>query len=84
MSGNQTDSGTDAVTAALANVHQMLEADGYHLSWETGASGVVVNIAATPDACEDCLAPKQVLESILAKALEPTGMELETITLPTD
>jgi hypothetical protein len=53
----------------LKEMQAMLAADGYELDAEEAGEQVVVRIAATPDACEDCLAPPDVMRAILGKTL---------------
>jgi len=71
-----------AITAALASLGTMLEADGYELELrEEGAGLLVAQIKAGPDACEDCLVPKDMMrgyfDSALRKALDaPPDVEL--------
>jgi hypothetical protein len=47
----------------------MLAADGYALDAQEEGEQVVVRIKATPEACEDCLAPPDVMRAILGKSL---------------
>ena len=82
--GTSENAGTD-VEAALGNFRDMLASDGYELSWWlTGADQVVVQIAAGPQACEDCLVPLPVMEAIMSDALAPTPYTLDHIVLPPD
>ncbi len=67
-------------TVALA---QTLEADGYHLDIDGDESRVSVVITATPEACEDCLVPKDLMRGILSSALGVAGDTIE-ITYPAD
>ena len=67
-------------TAALAST---LEADGYHLAIEELDSRLAVTITAGPDACEDCLVPKDVFRGIAANHLGIEG-DLIDITYPVD
>jgi hypothetical protein len=54
--------GLDSMRATLA-------ADGYELDAREDGERVVVTIGATPAACEDCLAPPDVMRAILGKTL---------------
>lgn len=47
-----------------------LAVDGYHLSVADEPERVVVTITADPETCGDCLAPKPILLSMLAPALD--------------
>ena len=53
----------------LKEVQAMLAADGYALAAFEEGEQVVVTIEATPEACEDCLAPPDVMRAILGKTL---------------
>ncbi len=53
----------------LKDMRTMLEADGYELDAQEDGERVVVRIEATPEACEDCLAPPDVMRAILGKTL---------------
>jgi hypothetical protein len=53
----------------LKDMRAMLEADGYELDAQEDGERVVVRIEATPEACEDCLAPPDVMRAILGKTL---------------
>ena len=67
-------------TAALADT---LQADGYHMAIDGDESRVSVVITASPDACEDCLVPKDLMRGILSQALGVSGETIE-ITYPRD
>jgi hypothetical protein len=53
----------------LKEMQDMLSADGYALEAREDGERVVVDIVATPEACEDCLAPPDVMRAILGKTL---------------
>jgi hypothetical protein len=65
-------------TVALAST---LEADGYHMAIEGDEARVSVVITASPEACEDCLVPKDLMRGILSQALEVPGETID-ITYP--
>ncbi len=75
-------SASPAITEALASLGAMLEADGYALELrEEGVNLLVAEIKAGPDACADCLVPKDMMrgyfDSALRKALDvPPDVEL--------
>jgi hypothetical protein len=72
-----------SVDDALASFREMMATDGYLLTWaESGDEKVVVKIAATEGACEDCLVPLPIMTNIMAKALGPTAYELDHVELP--
>lgn len=53
----------------LKDMQATLAADGYALDAREEGERVVVRIDATPEACEDCLAPPEVMRVILGKTL---------------
>jgi hypothetical protein len=60
------------ITKALTSLTSMLDADGYRLSVsEEGAATLVARIEAGPDACEDCLVPKEMMRRYFEDALRP-------------
>jgi hypothetical protein len=65
-------------TAALA---ASLEADGYRMAIGEAGSRVLVVITATPQACADCLVPKDFMRGILSHALGVSGDTID-ITYP--
>ncbi len=61
------------VTEALAPLAEALEADGYELIAEqTADRSARVEVRATPDACADCLVPREVFAGILRTRLGDT------------
>ncbi len=78
-----SDPETVSVDDALASFREMMATDGYLLTWsDVGNDKVVVKIAATDGACEDCLVPLAIMTNIMAKALAPTPYELDHVELP--
>jgi hypothetical protein len=74
------------VEAALELARSMLQGDGYDVQLGGHTDGELrLTIVAGPDACEDCLVPKDVLSNIIATTLPPglTGTRI-TLTYPTD
>ena len=53
----------------LKDMRATLAADGYALEAREDGERVVIDIVATPEACEDCLAPPEVMRAILGKTL---------------
>ena len=76
----------EEVRERLGAASEMLAADGYRLhvdrSEPAGEQGSVVQVVieATPDACEDCLVPKdtmaQILEHMLGDMDDPPRLDL--------
>lgn len=74
-----------SVDDALKSFREMMATDGYLLTWSPvpgDEEKVVVKIAATDGACEDCLVPLPVMTNIMAKALAPTDYDLDHVELP--
>jgi hypothetical protein len=80
-----SDSTANTLATAFQRFKDMLESDGYSLTWSvTGseADRVIVQIEAGPDACADCLVPLPIMEAIMSDALAPTAYSLDHIVLP--
>lgn len=59
------------ITHRLDDIRSGLEADGYELIVRgQDEDALEIEIAATPDACEDCLVPKEIMSRIIATKLE--------------
>ena len=67
----------------LADISSMLAADGYLLAVEEVGHRVALTVSPGPDACEDCLVPKDVFRGIAAHQLGIEG-DLIDITYPVD
>ncbi len=70
-------------TEQMADIATMLAADGYNLAVEEHGQRVALTVSPGPDACEDCLVPKDVFRGIAANQLGIAG-ELIDITYPVD
>jgi hypothetical protein len=53
----------------LKDVRATLAADGFALEAREDGEREVIDIIATPEACEDCLAPPDLMRAILGKTL---------------
>ena len=62
----------------LQALRSSLDADGYRLDVRSERGRTRVEISATPDACADCLVPKDLMRGILQQAL---GVPPDTIDL---
>jgi hypothetical protein len=62
----------------LDQLRQTLQADDYRLDVDLQGSAAAVTIVAGPDACEECLVPKPLMQQMLAPVL---GVEPESIAL---
>jgi hypothetical protein len=60
-----------------------LEADGYHMAIDEADAKLSVVITAGPDACEDCLVPKDLMRGMLSNELGVDGSLID-ITYPAD
>ncbi|RBY82407.1 hypothetical protein DQ238_03675 [Geodermatophilus sp. TF02-6] len=64
--------------AQLEQLKQTLQADDYRLDVDVQGDTADVAIVAGPDACEECLVPKPLMQSMLAPVL---GVQPESIRL---
>ena len=67
----------------MADIATMLAADGYNLAVAEDGQRVALTVSPGPDACEDCLVPKDVFRGIAANQLGIEG-DLIDITYPVD
>jgi len=67
----------------MADIATMLAADGYNLAVEENERRVALTVSPGPDACADCLVPKDVFRGIASHQLGIDG-ELIDITYPAD
>ena len=77
----------ESAVSALQPFSSGLAADGYSLAVNVlDGDGLVVEIVAGPDACEDCLIPKEMFAGMLAARLGSEGVVFSDLTLvyPTD
>lgn len=68
-------------TERIEPLAQSLATDGYQLTVAENGARVAVTVTASPDACEDCLVPKDLMRGILANALGADGESID-ITYP--
>lgn len=78
----------EAVSEALGNMRRMLRADGYDLEIGVEAGVVGLTVVATPEACEECLVPKQLFTTMVVDALSSGGVAVHSadlrVTYPLD
>ena len=67
----------------MADIAVMLAADGYQLAVEENGHRVALTVSPGPDACADCLVPKDVFRGIAAHQLGIDG-DLIDIAYPAD
>lgn len=70
-------------TERIKPLADSLATDGYAMDVTEAGSRIAVVITASPDACEDCLVPKDFMRGILANALGADGAAID-ITYPKD
>jgi hypothetical protein len=70
-----------ALDRALEPVSAALAADGYALSARRDGEAVAVRIAATPEACDDCLVPKELMARMITGALADAGLGASSVDL---
>jgi hypothetical protein len=70
-------------TERMADIATMLAADGYDLAVAENGARVALTVSPGPDACEDCLVPKDVFRGIAAHQLGIEG-DLIDVTYPVD
>jgi len=65
-------------TERAVALRSTLAADGYLMEIAEDGGRVRVTISATPDACADCLVPKDLMRAILGEALgvSPDAIDL--------
>ena len=71
----------ESVVSALHPYSSGLQADGYSLEVGLEGDGLHVEIVAGPEACEDCLIPKDMFTPMIASTLNSKGLAFEQITL---
>ena len=72
----------ESVVSALQPFSSGLQADGYSLQVGLAdGDGLQVEIVAGPDACEDCLIPKEMFTPMIISTLNSKGLAFEKVTL---
>ena len=70
---------------ALQGLRDLLGADGYRLGYAVhGGRELAVSVEAGPDACAECLVPKQVMEGIVTDALQGTEFTVNRVEMPAE
>jgi hypothetical protein len=59
----------DEAARVLAPIALMLEADGYTLATDVTDDGLRLVVVPGPEACEECLVPRDIFAGIVAKTL---------------
>ncbi|MCQ3802506.1 MAG: hypothetical protein OXC98_09145 [bacterium] len=72
----------ESAASALMPFSSGLAADGYALEVSAAATGSLqVEIVAGPDACEDCLIPKEMFKGMLSSRLGSEGVAFSELIL---
>jgi hypothetical protein len=70
-----------ALAAALQTMTDTLAADGYLLHADRAGDLVLVAVEAGPEACEDCLVPKAMMERMILDTLSRAGIPAAGVEL---
>jgi hypothetical protein len=62
---------------ALTGVRGVLQADGYDLDLNVADGRVRAEVIAGPDACKDCLVPKEIFTMMMANTLTQAGVAVD-------
>lgn len=72
----------ESAVSALGPFASGLAADGYALEvGRVGSGGLRVEIVAGPDACEECLIPKEMFEGMVRSRLGSEGVEFTDVSV---
>ncbi len=72
----------ERAVSALGPFSSGLAADGYSLEVTPAGDGrLVVEIVAGPDACEDCLIPREMFSGMLSSRLSSEGVQFSDLAL---
>jgi hypothetical protein len=74
--GSESDFG-----AALAPLAETLACDGYTLKIEPDLPRLNLKIVAGPDACADCLVPREMFGALATRALTNAGISTHAVIL---
>lgn len=66
----------DELARGLLPLREGLEADGYTVTTTRTAGSIQIKVAATDEACEDCLIPRQALQTMAFALLSDAGIEV--------
>lgn len=70
------------IAEALSSLREMLAADGYELELNEDGPALVAEIKVGPEACADCLVPKDMMRLYFEQALKPVcGPEAPEVRL---
>ena len=76
------ESDLEPARAALRPFSAGLAADGYSLDvTRSGSGGLRVEILAGPDACEECLIPKDMFTGMVRSRLDSEGVQFSDISV---
>lgn len=74
-----------SIEEALQPLVATLQADGYDAVIQSNDAVVGFHITAGPDACEECLSPREIMERIITHVLREAGFNQHLdLTYPTN
>lgn len=80
--GTEPGSDAEAAILALKPFVSGLATDGYRLEVTAfGSGGLRVEIVAGPDACADCLIPKEMFSGMVSSRFTTEGVEFSELVL---
>jgi hypothetical protein len=71
----------EMVESALDSMRLMLRADGYGLDTRVDGPVVEIIVSATPDACAECLVPKEMFMTMAVDLLRGEGVDVATLAI---
>ena len=71
---SQTTGLIDKANAALKDLYEGLAADGFSLGLHEVQGRLVLDVAAGPEACHECLIPKEAFAEMATKLLDDAGV----------
>lgn len=73
----------ETIKELLSPLAAGLEADGYSVDVDLQPDLIALEVVAGPDACEDCLVPKDIMREIFRSRLSPeaTGLDHDNVEL---
>lgn len=72
---------TQALDEVLAPVAEQLRADGFDLRAAVEAGVVDCDVVAGPEACAECLVPKELLATMIDEHVRAAGIDVARIVV---
>jgi hypothetical protein len=67
----------EGVEQSLEQMVAMLASDGYGLDVKVESDRLVLTVLAGPDACRECLVPKEILASVATNMLQKSNIPVD-------